>query len=320
MSYIILCVSCATNSSIERQQFVMGTTARVIVDEGSYVDAGEALNVIKKMDDLLSDYKPESEISRINDHAGVASVLVSSEVTEILDLTLKVAEETQGAFDPTIGALTIDLYRFGRKNSRIPSDDEIERARSLVSFRDLVIDKNTVLLKRKGMKIDLGGIGKGYAIDKAVSVLKMRGVTSGLVSLSGDIRVFGKDLRIGIQNPFGNGNIATFLTGKNDISISTSGDYRRFLEKKGRKVHHLLVPEKGAPSKDFSSITVIMSGSSALADAYSTAIFVMGKEKSLKFVSNRKDFGVFIVFKNGEVFHSKSFKNMVKNFKLEKTN
>ena len=152
----------------------MGTYARVNVFGGTDNDIDAAFSKIRDLDNLLSDYKPDSQISQINRSSGKASVEVSDEVKEVLQTALRVAEETKGAFDPTIGALTIGLYHFGRENASVPSDEGIDKAKALVNYRWVRIDGNRVFLEKEGMMLDLGGIGKGFAVDKAVEVLKKR--------------------------------------------------------------------------------------------------------------------------------------------------
>ncbi len=310
----------ASGEEVERVRYVMGTKARVYLPEGDLASATKALNIIEKLDDLLSDYNPDSQIFLINSNAGIKPVTVDEEVAALLKLSKSIAQETNGFFDPTIGALTIGAYGFGRDGQRIPSEQEIKEAKGLVNYKDLVVtDDLQVFLKRKGMKIDLGGIGKGYAVDKAISVLKEKGVKRGLVAISGDIRMYGIYERVGIQDPFSERIIATFAVKGEDISVSTSGGYRRYIEVKnsGQRVHHLLVPSMGRSGGDFASVTVVMKDLCAKTDAYATALFVMGKQEAIRFLKNRKDIGVFFIYKDGTFFVNGAFKSMVKEFTWE---
>jgi thiamine biosynthesis lipoprotein len=321
--FLLLSLSCAANinseeAPVERVQFHMGTYARVLIYGGDNQDTEAAFDTIRELDDLLSDYKPESEISRINSMAGKEPVKVSDEVIEVLRAAKSVARETGGSFDPTIGALTIGVYRFGRESGSVPSDEAIENARSLVNYKWLRVGDGRAYLEKEGMMIDLGGIGKGYAVDKAVGTLKDRGVGQGLVSLSGDIRVFGRDTEIGIKNPSDEGTIASFKTGTGDIAISTSGGYERVIDPGGKDYHHLLVPQTGKPGRDFLSVTVVMRGNSALADAYATALFTMGKEKALEFLNSRTDIGFFAVYSGGEIYYNDSFTDIVSDLRVGK--
>lgn len=301
--------------ALERVQFHMGTYARVLIYGGTDADADAAFLKIKELDAVLSDYDPGSEVSKISEMAGKHPVKVSPDVLRVLKNAVYVAGETGGAFDPTIGAITIGVYRFGRDGGRVPSDEEVRKAKSLVNYRGLRINGGEVYLEREGMMLDLGGIGKGYAVEKAVQVLKGRGIKKGIVSLSGDIKVFGDDIEIGIRDPNGEGIIASFHTGNRELAISTSGGYERVIDPQGKAYHHLLVPATGKPGRDFLSVTVVLEGDSALADAYATALFVMGKHESLEFLERHPEIGVFAVMADGQIFRSQSIKSLVRGLK-----
>jgi thiamine biosynthesis lipoprotein len=237
-------------ASIDRVQFQMGTYAHVLIYGGTNADADAAFSEIRELDELLSDYNPQSEISEISRTAGMNPVRVSPQVLEVLMQAVYAARETNGAFDPTIGALTIGVYRFEKGGEKVPGDEEIDRAKSLVNYKDLRISGNEVYLERKEMMLDLGGIGKGYAVEKAAGVLKKRGIKKGMVSLSGDIKVFSYDTEIGIWDPGGNSTIATFRKGAGELAISTSGGYERVINLGGKAYHHLLVPSSGKPGEN----------------------------------------------------------------------
>lgn len=317
---IFICISCTGSSRnmepIERVQLQMGTYARVLIYGGNNKDVDAAFAEIKELDNLLSDYNPNSEISEINNMAGEKAVKVNPQVIEVLEIAMNVASQTAGVFDPTIGALTIGVYRFGRESDLEHNIGNIDKAKSLVNYKDLILDGDYVYLKKKGMMIDLGAIGKGYAVEKAVTVLKERGVKSGLVSLSGDLRVFGNELEIAIKNPWSPGAIATFTTGASNLAISTSGSYERYVNIDGDVYHHLIVPESGRPGSDFLSLTVVMEDSSTLADAYATALFIMGKEKAFEFLQKHKEIGVFIVFPDKNIYYNETFSALVSNLNI----
>lgn len=319
LAFSLITISAAGSSPeavIERVQFHMGTYARVLIYGGTSADADAAFLKIKELDGLLSDYDPGSEVSEISRMAGIRPVKASPDVLEVLKEALYVSGETGGAFDPTIGALTIGVYRFGRGGDRVPGDEEIRKAKSLVNFRELRIQGDEAYLEREGMMIDLGGIGKGYAVEKAVRVLKRRGVKKGMVSLSGDIKVFGSDIEIGVRDPGGEGAIASFHTGTGELAISTSGGYERVIDPTGKAYHHLLVPATGKPGRDFLSVTVILDGDSALADAYATSLFVMGKDRSIEFLKKHPEIGVFAVLPDGEIYYNEGLKSLVTGFKV----
>ncbi|MCL4244282.1 MAG: FAD:protein FMN transferase [Candidatus Dadabacteria bacterium] len=306
----------AHGREIERMQYHMGTYARVYVEDGSQDDVDAAFETIKRLDLLLSDYNPESQVSRISKMAGKSPVAVSPEVMEVLATAKRVAAGTGGAFDPTIGALTIGVYRFGREDARPPTEDEITRAKSLFDYNSLVLKDDTAYLEKEGMLLDLGGIGKGYAAEKAAETLKSRGIKEGMVALSGDMKVFGYDTEIGIRSPTGGPPVASFRTGKGELAVSTSGGYERVIDPGGKSYHHLIVPESGFPGRDFRSVTVVLAGDAALADAYATSIFTMGGDEALAFLDEHPEIGVFLVFSDGKTFYNEALRRIVKDPKL----
>jgi thiamine biosynthesis lipoprotein len=253
-------------------------------------DADDAIDKafleIERLEKASNVYSPDSEISRINKHAGTAPVTVSSDIIKLLMKAQDVSEKTDGAFDLTIGPV-ISLYDF--RNAVKPGDSAISKNLSMVGYRNMVINTKqaTVYLKKKGMLIDPGGIMKGFAAERAAEVLKKNGIVSGIVAVAGDIRAFGlkpdgNPWRVGIRDPNGRqqDDIIAALELK-DLSISTSGDYERFFILNGRRIHHLISPKTGYPAAGCRSVSII-SPDGALADAYSTGIFILGPEKGLK--------------------------------------
>ncbi|MDA2918410.1 FAD:protein FMN transferase [Desulfobacterota bacterium AH_259_B03_O07] len=313
---LLFLVSCQRGTHIERMQFLMGTHARIVVYDGSNNDVDKAFSVMKKLEDLMSDYDESSELSELNENAGKRSIEISKELKEVLQIALEVARETEGAFDPTIGALTIGHYGFGREDTKAPEPNDINEAKKLVDYNLLKLNGNKAYIEKKGMMIDLGGLGKGFAVDKAVELLKKRGIARGSVSIAGDLRVFGKDQDIYLKHPRGEGTIASFRSGGRDLAISTSGDYERFVKYEDTTIHHILIPKMGKSGTDFQSVTLVMEGNNTLADAYATALFALGRERAMEFLKTHPEIGAFIVFLNGEVFYNSKFKWLVSNFNL----
>ncbi|MCH6575998.1 MAG: FAD:protein FMN transferase, partial [Bacteroidetes bacterium] len=151
----------------------------------------------------------------------------------------------------------------------------------------------------------------------AVTVLKERGIKRGVVSLSGDLKVFGNEMEIAIKNPGSPVAIATFTTRGDNLAISTSGSYERSVNIQGEVYHHLIVPESGKPGSNFLSLTVVLKGSSTFADAYATALFIMGKDKAIEFLDNHGEIGVFIVFPDKKIYYNQTFSDLVNNLKIQ---
>ncbi len=279
-----------------------------------------AFNELDRLARLLNFYSEDSEVFIINRNAGDKPVKVSPETLEIIDKALYVSENTEGAFDITVGPV-VRLWDF--QNKVLPDEKMIKEKLKLVGYRNVIVDKekSTVFLKTKGVQIDLGGIIKGYAADRAVEILKKKGIKSGIVAVAGDIKVFGRKpptgsdsglWNVGIQNPRQESDrdeiIATI--GLSDASISTSGDYQRFFIKDGKRYHHLLNPKTGYPAYGCQSVTIITKDA-AFTDAFATGIFILGHEKGLD-VIKKLGFDGVIVDRDGKIYVTEGIKDKIK--------
>jgi len=275
-------------------------------DEKADKAMDSAFGEIENLDRMLNFFSARSELSMINKNAGLSPVRISAETLDIIENAINASKETGGAFDPTIGP-EISLWDFSAK--KMPDDESIKKKLRLVNYKKIMIDRerSTAYLKDKGMLIDLGGIAKGYASDKAVVELKKNGITSGLVSVAGDIKAFGlkpdgKPWRVGIQNPRSTGDhdeiMATIEL--NDMAISTSGDYKRFFMMDGKRYHHILDPATGYPAGGCRSVS-IMAKDEVNTDSFSTGIFVLGPKKGME-VLKQMGFEGVIVDKNGGIY------------------
>ncbi len=290
------------------------TTITVVANSASAADEAidAAFHKIAQLEKEANFYSPDSDISDINRHAGKSPVQVSPDIVDLLTRARTVSETTSGAFDLTIGPV-ISLYDF--ENKREPLNGAVQKTLRLVGYRNLSVDKKqaTVFLKRSGMLIDAGGIMKGYAAQKAAEVLQSHGIRAGIVAVAGDIRTFGrkpdgKPWRVGIRHPRGKGedDIIGVLQ-LSDMSVSTSGDYERFFFVNGRRIHHLISPKTGHPAEGCQSVSIV-SPDGALADAYSTAVFILGPEKGMKAMSENGLDGV-IIDRNGTVHATPGIKD-----------
>jgi thiamine biosynthesis lipoprotein len=290
---LLFTVSCSPNKEriFKKDKILMDTLVTITVVSDSKDTAEKAIDTafseIEYLEKLSNQYSPDSEITHINRNAGISEVKVSHDILKLLEKALYVSENTEGAFDVTIGPV-IALYDFHKKIR--PDNDMIKKNLSLVNYRDIIIntDKSTIFLKKKGMLIDLGGIAKGYAADKAAETLKKQGVRAGLVAVAGDIKAFGlkpdgKPWKIGIRNPEArdkeNDIMATIEL--EDMAISTSGDYERFFLSSGKRYHHLLNPKTGLSAQECRSVSIITK-EGAFTDAFATGIFILGPKHGLK--------------------------------------
>jgi thiamine biosynthesis lipoprotein len=302
---LLFSFSCSRNSPgvYRKTKPLMDTlvTVTVVADSDKKADSAieKAFSAIERFGDKIDFFKETSELSAINRNAGIAAVKVSPETLGVIEQAVYVAEKSDGAFDPTVGP-EIGLWDFAKKIR--PSDEEIKKNLPLVGYRNIVIDKkkSTVFLKEKGMKIDLGGIAKGYAADLAVDVLRRDGISAGIVANAGDISTFGlkpdgKRWNVGIKNPRQKGEADELIAkaALSDKSISTSGDYERYFISEGKRYHHLLDPRTGYPAGLSRSVTII-TDRAAFTDAFATAVFVLGPDKGMKLLRETGMDGIII--------------------------
>jgi len=256
----------------------------------------QAAQISHDIETKLSAYQETSEVCRINKNAGKHRVKCSDLTIDILKISLEVAEATNGKFDPSIGVLTQKGYGFGTNKEKLLTKAEKKRLQSFVNYKDIDINDEGVFLKKEGMALDLGGIGKGYAADKIISFLKEKGVPSALVSVGGEIHVYGKVWHIGIQHPRENRLHAQVTTTSKDTLLTSSGDYERFI--KDPSHHHILNPSNAESANKFSSLTLISNTVDAgRMDAFNTALFQMNEEEIIA-ICEKYDLGAFLVDKN----------------------
>jgi thiamine biosynthesis lipoprotein len=285
-------------------QMIMGTFVHVVAVAKDTSTAKKcvqaALEEIRKVDDLMSDYKNDSEISRINREASEKAVKVSESTYEILQRSVEFSEMTGGAFDITIGPL-VALFREAKENKIAPSMEQIDQARTKVGFEKLKLDSEnkTVQFSDDGMLLDLGGIAKGYAIDKAIEAAKSNGAIGAMVDIGGDVRCFGlppvgKDhWLIGLQDPnsaiegIGGGGLMLVLKVTN-AAVATSGDYQQFVLIEGKRYSHIMDRKTGTSAEGLSSVTIIADNATD-ADALATSVSVMGAEKGLALIEKLPD-------------------------------
>src|SRR5215471_1884710 len=244
---------------IERSRTAMGTYVRVTIwgndDEKAAVAIDEAFGEFDRIDRMMTTWTETSEVSRINQTAGTGKpVPISAELVSVLEKSAEASRLSQGAFDITVGSFS-GVWKFDEDNDgTIPPPELVAERKKLVNWRDLVVDSvhHTAMLKRKGQRITLGGIAKGYAVDKAVRVLRARGFVDFIVQAGGDMFCAGRrgdrPWRVGIRDPRGPRDSYFALAEVTDRTFSTSGDYERFTIKDGKRYHHIIDPATGYPA------------------------------------------------------------------------
>lgn len=324
------------NKDIEfsKTNYYLGTVNTITIYGKNQKEADKLLigcdNVVKKIDNLMSTEIPGSDVSKINKNAGIKPTVVSEETYEVIKNAIYYSKIANGNFDITIGPIS-NLWSIGKKDARVPEKSEIDNLLHLVDYKNIEIKKAiiksdtnndgikestdtkyTVFLKKKNMKIDLGAIAKGYAADTVSSYLRLSDVDRAIINLGGNIKTIG-DFTIGIKNPFENANDSFASIKVNNKSIVTSGVYERFVEKDGKKYHHILNPFNGYPfNNNLLSVTII-SNKSINCDALSTSAFALGLEKGKKLIESIDDVDAIFVTKDKKVFLTNGFDN---NFEL----
>jgi thiamine biosynthesis lipoprotein len=290
---------------------IMGTriTVELWADDTAKGDAAidAVLDEMRHVDDSMSTYKPTSEVSRVNANAAAAPMPISKELFDLLVTAKQYSVITDGAFDITYASVGY-LYDF-RKHQR-PDEQQIKQALPAVDYRHLQLDarKQTVHFSQPGVRIDLGGIAKGYSVDRGIDVLKSLGFTRAYVSAGGDSRIigdrFGKPWMVGIRDPRkGAGEVITRIP-LVDAAISTSGDYERFFEEDGVRYHHIIDPHTGHSASKVRSATII--GQAAVrTDGLSKTAFVLGPDEAMKIYNRIDDIDAIIVKLDGTVIYSK---------------
>ena len=300
---IIMLVGCSNENEVNTSKTISTTTVNdtipaskeffamdTYMEVDAYGDNGEkavakAEKEVNKLDSILSTGKSTSEISKLNKNK---KQVVSADTMSLIKESVKISKETNSAFNPTIYPL-MELWGFTTKNYYVPKDNEIKPLLNHMDIDNIKIDerKNEVSFKDSNMKIDLGAIAKGYTSSKIIDIFKENNIKSGMVTLGGNVQVLGKKpdgslWKVGIQNPIGEDEYLGVLQ-TSDKAVITSGGYERNFTKNGKIYHHILDPSNGYPANNGLTSVTIISSDGTLADALSTSLFVMGKDKAIDF-------------------------------------
>ena len=298
---------------VEEQRLAMGSalrlTARTHDAPRARVAFAAVFTEVERLEALLSTWRPESDVSRLNAAAGGAPVPVHADTRAVLRAAAQVSAWTEGTFDVTFGALA-EVWKFDHDQvNRVPSAAEVAARLPRVDYRRVVIDEaaGTVALTRPDVRVHLGGIGKGYAVDTAVAILRAAGLADFMVQFGGDLYVAGtageSPWRLGIQDPRGAPDDPFATLELADATFSTSGDYERYFEQEGVRYHHLLDPATGQPARGTRSVTIVTK-EALWADGLSTGVFVLGPERGMALVERLPDVEAVIVTAENEVLVS----------------
>ena len=304
---------------IIKDLYVLGTLIQLkVFGENAKVAISESIKRLLEIDDKMSVFKEDSEVALINRNAGGEYQEISEDTYYVVETSLKYSNMSKGAFDPTIRPL-VDVWRIGRENQRVPSKKELEKAMELINYNDISIDKaeKTVRLDKKNQAIDLGAVAKGFAADEVRDILIENKIKSAIIDLGGNIFALGNKQNgmawnIGIQNPLADCGEYIGVTSVSNKSVVTSGVYERFLEKDGKKYHHILNPFTGYPVENQLVSTTIVSDKSIDGDALSTTLFTLGVKDGLKFIESIENVDAILVNSNKEVYITSGLKDKFK--------
>src|SRR5664279_249138 len=271
------------------------------------IDAG--VQEIQRIEELLTTFDEESETSLINRYAGMSPVKVSRETFELIERSLRISRLTQGSFDISYGSIDKRLWNFDTNMKAFPDKETAKKMVRLINYRNIILDDEncTVFLKEKGMRIGFGGIGKGYAAERARYVMKSLGVKSGIVNASGDLTTWGlqpngKAWTIGIADPNHSNQLFSYINVTN-MAVATSGNYEKFAVINGKKYSHTIDPRTGLPVSGIKSVTIITLNAE-IADAMATPVMVMGLKAGMNLINQMKDIEAIVIDNNNTVYAS----------------
>jgi len=301
MFLLLFLSACSDEQTVQKTEFIMGTEITITVVARNAEEGASAIELgmaeLRRLDSMLSRFRESSEIARVNREAGIKPVKVSPEVLEVVERAAAISDLSGGIFDITVGPLLV-LWHSRTKDGKIPTETEISRTLPLVNYRNIIINKkaSTLFLKKAGMIVDLGGM-KGYAADRVADLYKKHNIHNALIAVAGDIRALGfrKDGRpwkIGVQHPREPARMLTVLELTNK-SISTSGDYERFVINDNKRYHHIIDPRTGRPSEGVMSATLIGELGSFV-DPFAKVPFILGPEKGMEFINKYGVEGIIV--------------------------
>jgi FAD:protein FMN transferase len=273
----------------------------------------EAINEVKRIEALLTTFNEESQTARINANAGIAPVKVDKEVFDLICRSLKISALTRGAFDISYGSIDKRFWNFDVSMKALPDKETAKQSVRLINWRNVILDEKnyTVFLKEKGVRIGFGGIGKGYAADKAKVLLQSKGVQHGVVNASGDLITWGlqpngKPWTVGIASPSHQRLPFSWLD-VSDMAVATSGNYEKYAIVNGKKYSHTIDPKTGFPVSGIKSVTIICA-SAELADALATPVMVMGCKVGLGLINQMKNIACIVIDDKDRLYTSNNIK------------
>lgn len=272
----------------------------------------EVIAEITRIENLISDWKPTSQVSEVNQNAGIRPVKVDREVFELTQRAIRFSEITNGGFDISFAAMD-RIWKFDGSMTEMPSAEAIKKSVEKVGYKNIILDSinSTIFLKLKAMKIGFGALGEGYATDKCRAMMLAKGIQAGIINGSGDMSTWGtqpnrKPWNIGITNPFDTDKLLAVVP-INNGAVTTSGSYEKFVVFDGKRYSHIINPATGYPATGLCSVTVF-GPNAETANGLSTSLMVLGKTAGLVLLDKFPDYSCLMITDAGKVVKSKNFK------------
>ncbi|MEO8535249.1 MAG: FAD:protein FMN transferase [Flavobacterium sp.] len=308
--------TCTGQIMRKRTTLLMGSRFDItIVAEDSLTAAtriNETIAEITRIENLISDWKSDSQVSEVNQNAGIRAIKVDREVFDLTKRAIAISEMTNGAFDISFAAME-KIWKYDGSMTEMPTPEQVKKSVEKVGYQNILLDsiQSTIFLKLPGMKIGFGSIGKGYAADKAREVMEAKGVKAGIVNASGDLTTWGKqpngkEWTIGITNPFDTEKFVKIFSLKRE-AVTTSGNYEKFVELNGKRYSHIINPITGYPATGLVSVTVF-GPSAEMANGFSTSLIVMGRKAGLQLINQYPEYSCLMITDKGKIFKSKRLK------------
>ena len=287
----------------------------VVADDPAWAEEqiDAAVEEIARIERLLTTYSEDSETSLVNRSAGLAPVAVSPETFSLIERSIRISRLTQGAFDISYGSVDKKLWNFDTTMTSLPDAETAKKMVRLIDYRNIALDRHsgTVFLKQAGMRIGFGGIGKGYAADRARELLRRRGVASGIINASGDLAVWGvqpdgRPWTIGVVHPDASDQPFSYMQ-LSDMAVATSGNYEKFVTIGGKRYSHTIDPRTGLPVAGIKSVTII-APYAEIADAMATPVMIMGIRAGMHMIDQIKDVECILIDDDNHIYTSANIK------------
>ena len=309
---VLLSHSLSANSQVMRKRvtklmggrFDITIVANDSLSAEHYIDT--VISEISRIENQISDWKADTQISEVNRNAGVAPVKVTPEVFALVERAIHLSEITNGAFDVSFAAMD-KIWKFDGSMTKMPAPDAVKKSVEKVGYRKILLNakSHTIFLKQKGMKIGFGALGEGYATDKCRDMMMAKGIKAGIVNGSGDMSTWGKqpdgsNWKVGITNPMHEDTIFAVIPLKQS-AVVTSGSYQKFILFNGKRYSHIINPATGYPATGLCSVTVF-GPSAETANGLSTSIMVLGKDNGIKLLKKYPAYSCIMINDDGRIF------------------